>query len=448
MKQLDLSIEILKEVLKEKKTFASALKDKFQANVEIRPLRADVAGLVGCELRHHLLFQYLCKDLPGYEPKDVYALSLVLANDYFYRHFPAEEMYEAAKELLSEEQLAAAKPLFDIIALPEQYIPTSIPRSSNLFLSLRYNTPEWVLKIFQHFGHGDCYKILRKYSRPETTTVRVCTSKLTVEKLLENADFTPSGVDGILLYHGKTPLRKLPEFAEGKIFIEKPLTKALIDETLVQEPAEVLLYNGNADCSLEKELIETYGASIGLNIATPETDNKVEVSRLIKARNLHNINFFSAPDPLSMDAAISRPQDLVIAAPNSTNFDLIPTAPDYLLSYDRDQMDAIFEMEQKVLEGASKHVDVGGKLVYLIYTISKKEGPKRISEFLKIHPEFVLEKETQYMPFQEMMTSAYVAILRKEEKELTIAPPIADLSALTPKPGATNQASGCEASGE
>jgi hypothetical protein len=46
---------------------------------------------------------------------------------------------------------------------------------------------------------------------------------------------------------------------------------------------------------------------------------KVEVTRAIKEKGLHNVNFFSAPDPLSMEASISRMQDLVIAAPDSTN---------------------------------------------------------------------------------------------------------------------------------
>ena len=46
MKELDLSVEILSAVL-DGTEFGTALKDKFQKEVEIRPLRHDVASLVG-----------------------------------------------------------------------------------------------------------------------------------------------------------------------------------------------------------------------------------------------------------------------------------------------------------------------------------------------------------------------------------------------------------------
>lgn len=447
MRQFDLSLEILNEVLDQKKPFASALKDKFQNDVEIRPLRADVAGLVGCELRHHLLFVYLLKDIEGLEEKEKRVISLALANDYFYRHFAVEEIEAAAKEHVSAEKLALAKPLFDVIPNPEEYIPTSIPRSSTQYLSLRYNTPEWVLKIFQHFGYGDCFKTLKKFSRPVLTTVRVRESEIAVEEVLKNPDFSLTAVPSILSYQGKTPLRKVPAFQEGKLFLERPLTKALIDEHHIEEPSEILLYNGNEDSSLEKEIIENYGSTIGINLATPNTDKKLDVSKLIKAKKLKNVNFFSAPDPLSMEVSISRMQDLVIAAPDSTNFELIPTSPDYLINFDRDKMDGLFLQETNVLEGAAKYVEVGGTLIYLVYTISKKEGPTKISEFLKIHPEFTLVSQKQHFPFEDNMTAAYVAVLTKGEKELTIAPPLHDLSALK---GVSSvcQASSREALGE
>ncbi|MBE6134947.1 MAG: hypothetical protein E7179_02925 [Erysipelotrichaceae bacterium] len=446
MKQLDLSLEILTEVLERKKTFAVALKDKFKNDLEIRPLRADVAGLVGCELRHHLLFSYLTKELEGYEEKDRLVLSLVLANDYYFRHFSPEDMEAAAKDYLSEEKLLRARPLLDA-ASSDEHIPESVSRSSAQYLSLRYNTPEWVLKIFKHFGFGDCLKTLKRFSRPPVTTLRVRESEVSSKSLLENPDYVATEVESVLAYHGKTPLRKVPAFQEEKVFLEKPLTKKIIEEHLIAEPCELLLYNGNADSSLEKEIIETYGEKIGINLATPNVDAKLDVSRLIKSKGLHNVNFFSAPDPLSMEASISRMQDLVIAAPDSTNFDLIPASPDYLVCYDRDKMDALFEQEKNVLEGAAKYVSESGKLVYIIYTISKKEGPMRISEFLKVHPEFHLESHRQYFPFQEHMTAAYVAVLQKGEKELTVAPTLGELGAIS-SVCSCSQASSSEAMGD
>lgn len=52
MKEFDLSLEILEDIVANDVAFNEALKKRFQADQEIRPFRHEVAGLVGCELRH------------------------------------------------------------------------------------------------------------------------------------------------------------------------------------------------------------------------------------------------------------------------------------------------------------------------------------------------------------------------------------------------------------
>ena len=430
IKEFEIALEVLDEIIDEKKSFQESLRKKFVANVDLRPLRANVAGLVGCALRHNIYFDFMTKDFAGYENRDRRLLTLCLSNAYFYRRFNDEEVRLMAKEELGDEKFALADPLFELAATPEKYIPDSVDRHSNLYLSLRFNIPEWTVKIIAHFGGSNLYQTLRKFSRPAPIYLRARTSLLALATLLENPDFVATEVPGIVSYKGKAPLRKNQDYAKGLLYNEKPLTKKIIDEHLVADPQQVLLYNGNADCSLEKELIETYGQKVGLNIAVPEVDEKVEISRLLKDLGLKNVNFFSAPDPYAMQASISSQQQLVIAAPNSTNFDLVPTAPDYLLHFDTEKMDGIIAQEKAVLEGAAKYVDEGGTLLYIVYTISRKEGRHMVTEFLKSHPEFHLVSDKQHFPFEELETSAYVAELVKGEKELTVPPAFSDLASV------------------
>ncbi len=431
IKEFEIALEVLGEIIDEQKSFQESLRKKFVANVDIRPLRSNVAGLVGCALRHNIYFDYMTKDLAGYEVRDRRLLMLCLSNAYFYRRYDDTEIRAMAKEELGEEKFELALPLFDLASTPEKYIPDSVDRHSNLYLSLRFNIPEWTVKIIAHFGGSNLYQTLRKFSRPATTYLRARTSVLPLATLLENPDFFATEVQGIVTYKGKAPLRKNQDYAKGLLYAEKPLTKKIIDEHLVTDPHQVLLYNGNADCSLEKELIETYGEKVGLNIAVPEVDDKVEISRLIRDLKLKNVNFFSAPDPYAMEASISAKQQLVIAAPNSTNFDLVPTAPDYLLHFDTEKMDDLIAQEKAVLEGSAKYVDEGGTLLYIVYTISRKEGRHTVSEFLKGHPEFKLVSDAQHFPFEDLETSAYVAELVKGEKELTIPAAFSDLASAT-----------------
>lgn len=431
LKEFELSLGVLNDVLDEKTPFAEALRKKFQTNVDIRPMRNQVAGLVGCELRHQIYFDYIMRDLEGFEPAQKRLLALVLANAYFYRRFDVAATQAMIGEEFGEEKLAAIQSLFDLAETPENYIPADVDRKSPLYLSLRFNVPEWAVKIVGHFGSSAAYQSLRKFARPASTTLRVRTSALALATLFENADFTASPVNGIVFYKGAVPLRKINEYRKGLLFSEKMLTKVVFDEHLVSEPNEVLLYNGNQDSSLERELIETYGERIGMNIATPNVDEKTEVTKLIRDKGLHNVNFFSAPDPSSMEASISRQQKLVIAAPDSTNFDLIPSSPDYLLHFDTEKMDAIIAQEKAVLEGAAKYVDDGGTLLYIVYTISKKEGRQTVSEFIKAHPEFTLVSEKQHFPYEELETAAYVAELRKGQEELVIPPTLTDLASIS-----------------
>ncbi len=437
MKEFDLALEILNSILDEKVSFGDALKEKFQKDAALRPLRPSVSGLVGCELRHHLLFTYIIdgieKNLPeGQTPlteSERRYLALVMGNDFFFRHIDAKIADAAWKETLDDQSkydrfaefLAKSSTTADII-------PESVSRSSDEYLSLRYNVPAWALKIWKHYGYGNLYKTLRKFARPEPLYVRVRSNLLSEEEALSNPDFVKTSVPGILFYKGKTPLRKNDWLKEGKIFLERPLTKSIFDEFPASEPGEVLLYNGNPDSSLEKELIERYDSTIGLNLAVPDADKKVDVKKMVKDLGLHNVNLFSCPDPLSMEAAISQKQSVVFCSPNSTGFDRVRSTPDFLLSYDKDAMDSIIEGEKNALYGCAKFVENNGLLIYMIYTISKKEGHLMVASFLQEHAEFKLESEKQHFPFEESDTAMYVAVLRRKENELP-------LDASLPHPG-------------
>ncbi|MCR5692675.1 MAG: hypothetical protein K6G74_01715 [Bacilli bacterium] len=436
MQEFDLAQKVLNDIIVNDVQFNEALRKLFQADPEIRPLRGTVAGLVGCELRHHLLFTHLIEGakIEGLSEEEKMAIALALADIYFFKRISAEDIKAVLLAKIGEEKMAKLEPLFAKAETPNEFIPTEFPKTSNKYLSLRYNTPEWVLKIWQHFGYGQTYRILKANARQNTSSVRVRTSMVPVEEVLNSSpDFVKSPVEGILLYGGKTPLRKLDLYKQNALFSERMATKAMLDEYKIEEPKEAFVYNGNADSSIFKEVIETYQNRIGLNLGCPNVDLHTDVTRMIKQAGYKNINFFGA-EPDSMEAAISRPQDLVIAAPNSSNFDLIRDYPDYLLHFKKDEMDALFAQEKAVLEGCSKFVAEKGTLIYAVYTISKKEGNKTVNDFLANHKEFHLVKEVQNMPFEEHATALYYAVMVKDTVAAKAEAPVGDLASLADAP--------------
>src|SRR5574344_2204302 len=103
MEELDLSLTILSDILDNDVPFNEALRKVFQADVSKRPLRSLVAGLVGCELRHHLLFTYLVTPLSTYSEEERRFLALAIGDLYFVKRIPDDDIKAALKTRLGDE---------------------------------------------------------------------------------------------------------------------------------------------------------------------------------------------------------------------------------------------------------------------------------------------------------------------------------------------------------
>ena len=431
MKELDLSVEIIADIVDNGVKFNDALKAKFQSDVEIRPFRKDVAGLVGCELRHDILFAYLLKGF-DWAPEDKRVASVLLANNYFYKHFPADMVKAAAAEKLGEEKMAALADLLAKEGNPEAFVPENIKKGSREYLSLRYNTPMWVLKIWEHFGYGIAYRVLRKNIRPRGLTLRVRNLPGLAEQVAASADYQSTAVEGIVSYQGKTPIRKVDLVKNGSLFEEKTAIKAILDQVKVSEPGEFFLFSDLKHDQAIKELVEEYGENIGLNVGVASLDNEhADAVRFIKEKKLRNVNLFaSAAD--GFEASISRPQDVVAVFANSTDFDAIRETPDFFVHCKTEQLDELIQRQKDLLNGAAPFVAMDGRLVYCVFTLSKKEGRNQVSEFIKTHDEFTLEKEVQLFPYDNLDSTCYYAILKKGAKLAKATPNIPESALLNP----------------
>ena len=424
MKEFDLSLEILEDIVVNDVLFNEALKKRFQADQEIRPFRHEVAGLVGCELRHEILFQYLLKDIEATdEEKRVF--SLVLANAYFYRHFGTDVIKAAALEKISEERYALLDELLAKADQPNSFVPETIKQGSLEYLSLRYNTPLWVLKIWEHFGYGVCYRLLRKNARPKSITLRVRPSAINPEEIFGNADFQQSPIANIATYVGKTPIRKLEQVRQGKLFEEKLGIKAVIDQYPISDPGEIFLYNDLPHDQAIKELIEANGEAIGLNVGVRDLQGHADAARFLKAKKVQNVNFFAA-EPDALEASISRPQELVYVFADSSDFDSVRETPDFFVHLKQEKLDELIEKQKKLLEGVAPYVALDGRLVYVVLTLNKKEGHLQIENFLKSHEGFELEKEEQLYPYDGLDTTLYYATLKRVPELAKATPPLGE----------------------
>ncbi|MCQ2742962.1 MAG: hypothetical protein MJ239_06725 [Bacilli bacterium] len=425
MTELHIAKEILQSIVYNDVKFAAALRDKFVNDVSIREYRKVVSGLVGSELRHHLLFVYITKDIEGLSIDERLYCYLALAELYYYRRLDQVALKAELRNVLTEEHYAALEPLMEKAGKPEEYIPADV-KSKLLRFSLQFNTPEWVLRVWQRYDERVMYRVLRANTRKAPITVRIANKNLTEDVLLLDHSFKKTNVAGIYTYEGTEALRKHPLYANKSIFVERPAIKATLDKFIVKDPCQVFLFNGAKNDAIMREFLATYGSSVAMHVGVYNVEDYPEFARQI-SRGYNNIRFFSA-DPLSMAASVSGAQDLVVCMPESTNFDLIREEPDYLLHFKKEEMDELFQKEKDALEGCSKYVADQGTLLYIVTTISRKEGHNTVAEFLKNHEEFSLVNELQLYPYDDLGTAMYYAVLHKGEKELKITPPLGDLT--------------------
>ncbi|MCI2054879.1 MAG: hypothetical protein LKJ81_01810, partial [Bacilli bacterium] len=81
-----------------------------------------------------------------------------------------------------------------------------------------------------------------------------------------------------------------------------------------------------------------------------------------------------------------------------------------------------------MLEGVSKFVAEGGTLIYMIYTISKKEGHQTVIDFSTLHTEFKLVREAQLFPYEDLDTALYYAVMKKETPLLKVGAPLSEVA--------------------
>ncbi|MDY0345095.1 MAG: hypothetical protein WCX85_01505 [Bacilli bacterium] len=419
MKALEIVKTVLTQILYQDIEFQHALRSVFKEHPENKEHSSLVSAIVGCALRHQYLFERIVKDLGNeYSDEQKCLLYASLANNLFLKRIEHEEMIGYVRSEFNEEQMVVIEKLLAYQDSPRELIPESIPNESYEYLSLRFNTPEWLVKMWQkHFGRGITYKLLKKNNKPQLQSCRVNTLVSSVKEVLDdNPEFRESPIADMVIYQGKAPIRKNNFFQSFDVFLLKMAVKDLMDKVCIENVQEAFLYSSE-DNSVIRELFLKYHKKIGLNVGVPNVDERLDISKIIRYNQLTNVNFFGA-EPTSMKAAISRPQDLVIVHPRSSNFDLIRAFPDYLLHFKRESIDELVAKQKEALNNCATFVGEDGVLVYMVSTINRKEGHSLIMDFLDRNRDFILIEEKQKFPFDSLDTALFYAIMKRKVEEI------------------------------
>ena len=411
MKELELAKKILLKIVRDSHPFALALRSGFKKDNVEPQVRNNVTALLGCELRHHYLLDNLIAryvEETDFE-KTVY-LRFLLANKLFLKRFSDKELYDLTTQDIAKEKVDN---LLLFVESTNQIIPNDLEKDSPEFLAMRFNTPAWVIRMWQkQFGKGIVFKILKTNYHQSIPSVRVNTQYVTSDEILgKYPDFAASTVEDILVYQGRGSPKNYDEFKSRKLFFLKMGTKYVIDKLDIEPIKGVAIYS-DVPNNIYLDLAVRFGKDVPVEVVTNHTQSYFEGKKICEEDGYNHINFYNAPSS-SVITCLSRKVDVFFCLPKSTMFDLLRSAPDYFLRLKQEALDEIIQGETNTLEECAERVELDGKLIYMVPTISKKESINLISNFLFKHPEFKLVEEKQFFPFDAYDSCLYYAILEK-----------------------------------
>lgn len=424
-KILDLACQAIVEIVEQKITFSKAIKSVFEHDEPVPETKSNVSAFVGCVLRHYYVFDQFVKDnFKELKTSTASKIYVVLANNLFLKRFSETLCNEYVNEGLLAAGVAYDKEKFDELLLKigkdVPLIPESIDKGSFEFLSLRFNAPLWLIKMWsKHFGRGLTYKILKANSRPSLTTVRVNTLSSSKEQLLEKYHnlLEPSEIEDILIYKSRSSIRKENFYREFRVFYEKMALKYLFDLLEFDPLKTIAIYSHDFNPAF-LELATRTKNEAKFDIIVPSGKDVFQYKTAIANFKLSNRIKAYECAITGLVSTMSAPVSTFVVFPQSSNFELLRSEPDYFFRFNPETLDQIIETQNLTLEECAKFVENGGRLVYAIPTISKKESVNVVSSFLRLHPEFQLAAERQIFPFETLDSSLYYAIIIKEDKKI------------------------------
>lgn len=414
MNIFETSKTVLLKLVNEDVPFTIALKNTFKKNNSDAVEKSNVAALVGCELRHHYIFDNLInRFFEGEEFEKTIYLRFALANGLFLKRFPEKDLVALAEQDLDKEKIYA---LYSFVKSTNEIIPKELDKSSPEFLSLRYNTPAWIIRMWQkQYGKGVVFKTLKVNYRQSVPSIRVNEKKINIDEFLaKHPDFSKAPVDNMIIYQGRGSPKKIPEFDNGSLYFMKMATKVILDSLDLDVLKGIAIYT-EVPNNIYLDLLTRFGEEAKADLVINNTNCYYETKRNLEKLGKHRMFIYEA-EYTSLLTCLSKKVHTMICMPKSSTFDLFRSTPDYFLRIKQDGLDELIANESACLAECSKYVEDGGELVYMVPTLSRKESNNVIAKFLVENKDFELIEERQFFPFEVYDSCLYSARLKKVEK--------------------------------
>ena len=415
MKDFEHAYDVLLKVVEEGLPFNVAINSSLKKAKDLTAnLKSSVSFSAAVVLRHYYVFKEIFKRKYEEEKENKFLLfALALGNRLFSKRFNEDELLAYVEK---ETQLDGIVDLVNQYDDPRNLVPSDIEQNSDLFLSLRYNIPVWIVRMWRkNIGPKAVRKVLRNIYLPNHF-VSINTNQIDVPSFYEKYnDFEPFEVTHkVAVFKGTNQLRKNPAVINNDALMIPAIYGELLSELDIDFLRGVAIYAATPNQLLE-QLYVTYGKNMKLDYICGDQKAYFDIDKKLKHFGFNNVSAYEC-SASSLITCISKPVHTLFVCPKNSNFALFSEKPDFFLTIKQEDLDEFIKNEYDSLIEACSQVEDGGELVYFVPTYCKNESQTVIRRFLEAAPSFTLVKQRQVLPFSNYQTLFYYAVLKKELK--------------------------------
>ncbi|OPX84212.1 MAG: Ribosomal RNA small subunit methyltransferase B [Pelotomaculum sp. PtaB.Bin104] len=270
-------------------------------------------------------------------------------------------------------------------------------------ISLRYSHPVWLVEQWlKLFGLEETILLCQANNEPAPNTVRTNTLKNTREGLtarltedgltVRETNYAPEGLNIASFYS----LNSLAAFHEG-LFQVQDESSMLAGRALMPSPGACVVDACSAPGGKTThlaQLMDNRGEILSVDIHPHKLNLIKENCERLGIGIVQEL----AADARELPKNLQGWADFVLIDAPCSGLGVLRRRPDARWRKEPDQIPAIVKLQAEILTNAACCLKEGGVLVYSTCTINHEENQGQVEKFLGLHPDFVPEDLSQFLP--------------------------------------------------
>lgn len=274
------------------------------------------------------------------------------------------------------------------------------------YLALKYFHPEWLVERWvDRLGVAGCEALCQTNNTIPPLSLRTNSVKINRDRLLQRladegvvcqaSDWTPEGI----VCQEHPGLGTLTSLQEGLLQVQDE-SSMLVAHILGPKPGEFIIDACGAPGGKTTHIAALMN-NTGKILSTDIYEHKLAIIRENAARlTLTNIET-KALDAVNLGSMFPLKADRVLVDAPCSGLGVLRRKPDSRWRKSPEILRDLPKLQAAILASAAQCVKPGGVLVYSTCTTEPEENQDIVRDFLRVHPDFILEDTGQYLPVEK-----------------------------------------------